>query len=146
MRTKKRWTRAGAALSFSSPAVTIGAMKRFRHSLSAAALALALLCAAASDTNLYIRANQLGYQPGSIKIAMAFSTSPVGPEFAVYPVGSADAVAKAAFEGKATALEGVTWGKWTQHAELDFSTFNKPGRYLLRIGEASSPVFAVDDK
>ena len=37
-------------------------------------------------------------------------------------------------------------GKWTQHAELDFSKFKTQGRYMLRVGEASSPAFAIDDK
>ena len=45
-----------------------------------------------------------------------------------------------------TVIEGVTWGKWTQHAEMDFSKFKTQGRYMLRVGEASSPAFAIDDK
>ncbi len=120
-------------------------MKRFRLLLSAAALALALPGAAASNTNLYIRVNQVGYRPGDTKIAMAFSTSPIGPTFAIYPVGQGGVGGKAAFEGKVAGIEGGSWGKWTQHAELDFSKFKRPGRYVLRIGEASSPVFGIDD-
>jgi len=118
-------------------------MKRFRLLLAAAALAIALPGAAASNTNLYIRVNQVGYRPGDTKIAMAFSTSPVGLSFSIHPAGPD---ARAAYEGKATVIEGATWGKWTQHAELDFSTFKKPGQYVLRVGDASSPVFAIDDK
>jgi hypothetical protein len=121
-------------------------MKRFRLPLAAAALAIALQSAQASDTNLYIRVNQIGYRPGDTKIAMAFSASPLGPAFTIYPAGLAASESKAAYVGKAAFIEGVTWGKWTQHAELDFSNFKKPGRYVLRIGEASSPVFAIDDK
>jgi hypothetical protein len=121
-------------------------MNRFRLLLTAAGLAIAFQSAQASNTNLYIRVNQVGYRPGDTKIAMAFSTSPIESAFALYPVGPADVVAKAAFGGKAAFIEGVTWGKWTQHAELDFSEFKKPGRYVLRMGEASSPVFAIDDK
>src|ERR1022692_2681528 len=121
-------------------------MKRFRLSLAAAALSIALPGAAASNTNLFIRVNQLGYRPGDTKIAIAFSTNPIAPSFFIYPAGPAPSDAKAAYEGKVTIIEGVTWGKWTQHAELDFSKFTKPGRYVLRVGEASSPVFAIDDK
>src|ERR1017187_1895429 len=121
-------------------------MKRFRLPLTAAALAISLRGAAASNTNLHIRVNQVGYRPGDTKIAMAFSTSPIGPAFAIYPAGAASAESKAAHEGKVTAIEGVTWGKWTQHAELDFSKFKQPGRYVLRVGDAISPVFAIDEK
>ena len=121
-------------------------MKQFRLLLAAASLALAVHSATASDTNFYIRVNQLGYRSGDTKIAMAFSTSPIGPSFAIYEAGPAFDDAKAAYEGKVTVIEGVTWGKWTQHAELDFSKFTKPDRYILRVGEASSPVFAIDDK
>src|ERR1035438_9146793 len=136
----------GAALFFSTLAATIHAMKRFRLSLAAAALSIALPGAAASNTNLFIRVNQLGYRPGDTKIAMAFSTIPIGPAFALYPAGPASSNAKATFGGKVTVIADVTWGKWRQHAELDFSKFTKPGRYVLRVGEASSPAFAIDDK
>jgi hypothetical protein len=120
-------------------------MKRFQLLLAPAVLALALHVAAASDTNLYLRVNQLGYRPCDTKLAMAFSTSSIGPAFAIYPAG-ASSDSKAAYEGKATLIEGVTWGKWKQHAELDYSKFKQPGRYVLRVGEATSPVFAIDDK
>src|ERR1039458_1797867 len=121
-------------------------MKRFRLSLAAAALSIALPGAAASNTNLFIRVNQLGYRPGDTKIAMAFSTIPIGPAFALYPAGPATSNPKATFGGKVTVIADVTWGKARQHAELDFSKFTKPGRYVLRVGEASSPAFAIDDK
>jgi len=136
-----------SALFFSSEAATIREMKRFRLPLAAAAaLALALHGTAASETNLYIRVNQVGYRPADTKIAMAFSTSAIGSSFAIYQAGPASSESKAAYEGKVAVIEGGTWGKWTQHADLDFSTFRKPGRYVLCIGDASSPVFAIDDK
>src|ERR1039458_4824978 len=120
-------------------------MKRFRLPL-AAALALALSGAAVSNTNLYIRVNQIGYRAGDTKIAMAFAASPIGPSFSICPAGPASSNSKAVYEGMVTVIEGGTWGKWTQHAELDFSKFKQPGRYMLCVGEASSPVFAIDDK
>lgn len=135
-----------SALFFSSEAATIREMKRFQLPLVAAALALALHGTAASETNLYIRVNQVGYRPADTKIAMAFSTSAIGPSFAICQAGPASSESKVAYEGKVAVIEGGTWGKWTQHADLDFSTFRKPGRYVLRIGDASSPVFAIDDK
>src|ERR1017187_6250367 len=120
-------------------------MKRFRLPL-AAALALALSGAAVSNTNLYIRVNQIGYRAGDTKIAMAFAASPIGPSFSICPAGPASSNSKAVYEGMVTVIEGGAWGKWTQHAELDFSKFKQPGRYVLCVGEASSPVFAIDDK
>ena len=61
----------------------------------AAALAIALPGAAASNTNLYIRVNQVGYRPGDTKVAIAFSTNPIGPAFSLYAAGPACADAKA---------------------------------------------------
>jgi endoglucanase len=121
-------------------------MKRFQLALAAATLAIALHGAETSNTDCYIRVNQVGYRPGDTKIAMAFSTSPIGPSFSVYPAGAAASESKAAYEGKVVVIEGGTWGKWTQHAELDFSKFKQPGRYVLRMGDGCSPVFAIDDK
>src|ERR1035437_7854058 len=141
-----RQTNSGSALFFSSPPTTIHAMTRFRLLLAAAALAIALPGAAASNTDLYIRINQVGYRPADTKIAMAFSTSPIGASFSIYPAWPVSSHSKAAYEGKLAVIEGVSWGKWTQHVELDFSKFRKPGRYVLRMGEASSPVFAIDNK
>jgi hypothetical protein len=83
-----------SALSFSPDVGTIRAMKRFGL-LMAAALAIALPGAAASNTNLYIRVNQVGYRPGDTKVAMAFSTNPIGPAFSLYAAGPACADAKA---------------------------------------------------
>ena len=119
-------------------------MKRFQLPL-AAALVIALQSATASDSNSCVRINQVGYRPGDTKIAIAFSTNPIESAFAIYPVGPAGVAAKAAFGGKVAGIEGVTWGKWTQHAELDFSNFKQSGQFVLRVGHASSPVFTIAD-
>jgi uncharacterized protein (DUF2141 family) len=86
-------------------------MKRFRLLLAAAALAIALPGAAASNTNLYIRVNQVGYRPGDTKIAMAFSTSPIGLSFSIHAAAPASSDARAAYVGRVTVIEGATWGK-----------------------------------
>src|ERR1035437_5666501 len=97
-----RQTNSGSALFFSSPPTTIHAMTRFRLLLAAAALAIALPGAAASNTNLYIRVNQVGYRPGDTKIAMAFSTSPIGLSFSIHAAAPASSDARAAYVGRVT--------------------------------------------
>src|ERR1035437_7057148 len=136
-----------SAMCFSLPVATIRAMKRIRLPfLAAAALGLALPGAAASNTNLYIRVNQVGYRPGDTKLAIAFSTNAIPPSFSIHAAAPASSDARAAYVGRVTVIGGGTWGKWTQHAELDFSGFKKPGRYVLCMADVSSPVFAIDDR
>ncbi len=46
---------------------------------------------------------------------------------------------------KTRPLAGVTWGQFEHHAELDFSSFKTPGRYVLRLGEGQSLPFTISD-
>jgi endoglucanase len=121
------------------------AMKLFRLCIAAAGLLAALQGAIAKDTNLHVRLNQIGYRPADSKIAVAFSTEPIGPSFSIYPAEHPASDSRAAFEGRVTPLPGLTRGKWPRHAELDFSKLKKPGRYVLRVGQATSPIFAIGD-
>ena len=38
------------------------------------------------------------------------------------------------------------YGPFSQTYRIDFSKFNKPGRYFLRAGKATSPVFEISEK
>lgn len=88
---------------------------------------------------LFIRANQVGYEIKDAKTAVAFSQSPVPKTFSVVN----QATGKSLFNGAAKPIAGVTWGQFTNHFELDFSALEKPGRYVIRIGDATSHPFDI---
>ena len=92
-----------------------------------------------SAEEVFIRANQLGYQPQDPKLAIAFSRLALPGSFAVVAADGS----KVLFEGKTRPVAGVKWGQFEHHAELDFSALKSPGRYVLRMGEAQSLPFAI---
>jgi hypothetical protein len=98
-----------------------------------------VLLPSALDAEVFLRANQIGYRAQDTKNAIAFSDLPLPDRFTVNPV-DADA---SVFDGKAVPLPGEQWGKFNQLAELDFTAVNRPGRYVLRLGEARSLPFSI---
>lgn len=88
---------------------------------------------------IYVRINQLGYRTTEPKIAMAFAAASLPAHFDVLQASTR----QVAFTGQVRQVAG-RWGQFSQHAELDFSGLQKPGKYLLRIGEATSPPFEID--
>ena len=99
--------------------------------LLAACLLFSLTGLRADD--VYLRASQIGYKPDDAKIAVAFGKTALPGTFTV---ANADD-GKQVFEGKATAVEGVAWGKFDHHADLDFSKLKTPGKYVIKAGGAS---------
>jgi peptidoglycan/xylan/chitin deacetylase (PgdA/CDA1 family) len=93
----------------------------------------------AARQTVYIRANQIGYTPGGPKVAIAFSKSALPETFSLVEA----AAQKVVFTGRATLIEGGAWGQFTNHAELDFSSFTKTGDYSIRSGGSVSLPFAV---
>src|ERR1051326_4500667 len=105
-------------------------------------LELAFFCVFAKSfatEQIFIRANQIGYSPGEPKNAIAFSDSALKGGFKLIDLTSG----KDVFGGHLEPFQGVKWGTNEHHAELDFSRFNKEGRYQLQIGEARSLPFAI---
>ena len=100
-------------------------------------LGLALLAAHAEE--IFLRANQIGYQPLDAKIAIAFSTSSLPDSFSVVAADSG----ATAWHGIARPVTGVNWGQFANHVELDFSALKTPGRYVLQVGEAKSLPFTI---
>jgi hypothetical protein len=102
-------------------------------------LALLLYSAAArGESESYVRVNQLGYRPGDVKVAVALGRGPLPGRFEVIDAASKRSV----FAGDARPIAGP-WGQFGHHAELDFSALDKRGEYVVRIGEAQSPRFAI---
>jgi len=88
----------------------------------------------------WIRINQLGYQPGSLKVAVYISQEPGAP--AGFTV--CDALTdRAVFKGKAAIYDGSVWGM-AAAARLDFSGLTAPGGYYILYGNTRSETFSVD--
>ena len=98
-------------------------------------LFLPFLSLIAEGEQIFIRANQVGYHMNEKKIAIAFSKGPLPAEFSL-PSDQNEGLVF--FQGKSKPINGVTWGQFDHHAELDFSSVHTPGQFVLKIGEAKS--------
>ncbi len=87
----------------------------------------------------WIRINQLGYLPASVKVAVYISQEPgAGASFTV-----CDALTdKPVFKGNATLYDGSVWGM-AAAARLDFSQLTAPGGYYILYGSTRSETFRV---
>jgi len=87
--------------------------------------------AGAAEPVVHLRANQVGYLADDAKVAIAFSRQPVEGEFTVVDEASGEVV----FSGQLAKSPVKGWGDFEHYYQLDFSEFQAPGRYLLRIAE-----------
>ena len=99
------------------------------------------------ETNSWIRINQLGYQPGGVKVAVWCSkqelviSNPIAIGWELV-----DAVTKKiVYSSKPGKAFGV-YGPFKQTCRLDFSAFKKPGRYYLQAAGVRSPEFEIGDE
>ncbi len=94
----------------------------------------------AQTPGIWIRINQLGYAPASPKVAVLAAKQKI----TVTGFELLDAVTnQTVFKGNA----GKSFGKYGPFEDtyrLDFSVFNKQGKYFIRAGNAVSPVFTID--
>ncbi len=87
----------------------------------------------------WIRINQLGYLPQSVKVAVIISDEPMeSGKFQLIEAGSD----KVVFESLSVSYDGAKWGMKSA-ARLNFSGFSKEGRYYMKMGPAQSPEFAI---
>src|ERR1041385_7057844 len=103
---------------------------------------LALLACACPAEEIFMRANQVGYATQAPKLAIAFSKAPLPSAFTLF---AEDDRGRVCFRGKASPITNAVWGQFTHHAELDFSRFRTPGRYVLKLGDAKSFPFQIGD-
>ena len=108
-------------------------------SVLASSLLFCWLALGAGAEEVFIRANQIGYRSQDVKIGVAFAKSPLPDAFAVVAADTE----QVRFEGKAKPIGGVKWGQFDNHAEVDFSAFKTPGRYVLRVGQSQSLPFTI---
>jgi endoglucanase len=89
----------------------------------------------------FIRINQLGYTPASVKVAVLASKDSLAPEgFSLHDALSGNEVYT---YGKITSFGA--WGAFTSSFRLDFSGFNIPGTYYVLAAGAKSPVFSISN-
>jgi endoglucanase len=94
-----------------------------------------------ASENSWIRINLLGYKPGNPKVAIWCSKEDkaiAGFELVDKSSG------KTVFKGKPGKAFGA-YGPFTQTYRLDFSSFNKPGTYVIKVGVITSPAFRIDE-
>ena len=88
----------------------------------------------------WIRVNQLGYLPGSIKVAVLISTENLDiDQFQVREAIAHTVV----FEARAKACDASDWGMKSAY-RLDFSGLIKAGGYYIQVNGSNSPCFRVD--
>lgn len=89
----------------------------------------------------WIRINQLGYLPGSIKVAVWCSKE----ETEIRNWELVDAITKKfVFSGTAGKAFGA-YGPFKQTYRLNFTAFQNPGKYYLQVGKTKSPEFEIGD-
>lgn len=87
----------------------------------------------------FIRLNQLGYLPQSVKVAVFISDESEDLQtFQVYETLSG----KMVFESRTESADGAIWGKRTAY-RLNFSAYQKEGGYYLKLGNTTSPSFRI---
>jgi len=89
----------------------------------------------------WIRVNLLGYKPGSIKVAVwAGKSKTVISSFILI-----DALSEKKVFESVCSLSFGDYGPFKETYRLDFSDFNRSGRYYLKAGNTISPVFTIDE-
>ena len=104
-------------------------------------LFLALFCLFSNLTKAsgFIRINQLGYLPQSVKVAVFISDEKVEiTSFQLFETLSG----KMVFEGQTEVADAQMWGKQSAY-RLNFSAFQQNGGYFLKVGNSVSPSFRI---
>lgn len=87
----------------------------------------------------WIRINQLGYLPGSVKVAVYISQEPVAEKnFTLFNALTDSPV----FSGTAEQYDGSVWGM-AAAARLDFTEVRQAGGYYIVYGRARSETFRI---
>jgi endoglucanase len=89
----------------------------------------------------HLRINQAGYDPQGPKLAVALAREALPEGFDLIDTDSGRSV----FEGAVRPMAGMNWGSFDRIAELDFSAFDRPGRFRLRLGRTISEPVVVGD-
>ena len=100
---------------------------------------LFLLSTLVTNGSSWIRINQMGYLPQSVKVAVFISDEPVeNSQFQLVEAVSD----KVVFESIPVTYDGTKWGMKSA-ARLNFSKFSKQGRYYVKAGNSRSAEFLI---
>jgi len=90
----------------------------------------------------WIRINQLGYLPNSMKVAVLVSKDTLNfSNFDLMDAHSNELV----WQSSQVKSKGA-YGPFVQTYRLDFSEFLKEGKFYLKVGEIKSPIFRIDNQ
>lgn len=100
-----------------------------------------------TDSTIFIRINQVGYQPATSKVAVACAI----PSRANEPAGAASTLTTFTVEteagrtvlGPIRAEKNGAFGPCVETWRLDFTTVRANGRYRVRSGAYTSPLFRI---
>lgn len=116
-------------------------MSRTLFTLIVLLLSFKATLADSDEPDAWIRINQLGYRPASMKVAIWCSKR----EENVSTFQLVDAKTnKTVFTGKAGKAYG-SYGPFVQTYRLDFSSYRKAGKFKLRVGNTLSPEFGIHE-
>lgn len=107
----------------------------FAAVLCAAALSA---CTKADPENTWIRVNQVGYLPQDVKVAVLISLDGTSSSFRLCDAGSG----KTVFKGRGKEANPEKWAMKSA-CRMDFSDFERPGRYYVESNGVKSPVFRI---
>ena len=93
---------------------------------------------AQNDKKIFVRVNQLGYKASEPKLAIALAQNHLPETFTIIDQASR----QVAFTGSTKPVAG-RWGQFPYHAELDFTSLNRSGHYLITLGDVTSPQFEI---
>lgn len=97
---------------------------------------------AKENQNVWIRINQLGYTPESIKVAV------IGAKMghaSITDFELIDANTNRSVLRKNIGKDFGKYGPFTASYRLDFSSYKLPGSYFIKAGNAVSPTFKISD-
>src|SRR5688500_17368427 len=107
--------------------------------VSTGLLLLATFLSISTHANeVHLRLNQIGFSPGDVKTAVLMAKAPLTGKFQVVSENGGHV-----FEGGIKALPGERWGQYPFHADLDFSSVKKPGKYVVQAGGSKSFPFEI---
>jgi hypothetical protein len=102
-------------------------------------LAALLLSHLSAHSQSWIRINQMGYLPESVKVAVLVSKEQSLPaDFSIHDALTDEEVWKSS--------SGEQFGPYAAFesgARLNFTDFDRPGAYYVRAGESKSPLFRI---
>ena len=93
------------------------------------------------EENSWVRINLMGYQPGSMKVAVWCSFKNKN----IQDFQLVDARTKKVVFSNVAGDQLGAYGPFNQTCRLNFTAFQKPGNYYLQAGDARSPEFLIGD-